>query len=120
MVRGIRGAITVKDNCSEDIIQATEELVRGMVSANSVKAEDVSAVFFSLTPDLNSAFPAEAVRTLGWKDVPLFCNSEIDVPGALSRCVRVLILVNTLLKQKEIKHIYLREARQLREDLGDT
>lgn len=120
MARGIRGAITVNRNCSEDIMRATVELVKEMVSANSVESEDIAAVFFSVTPDLNDAFPAEAVRSLGWKNVPLFCSTEIDVPGSLGRCIRVLILVNTLLKQTEIKHVYLREARQLREDLNDT
>lgn len=120
MVRGIRGAVTVEENCAGEIIPATGELVKEMVSANSVKAGDISAVFFSLTPDLNDVFPAEALRFPEWKDVPLFCSTEIDVPGALARCIRVLILVNTSMKQNEIRHIYLREAKQLREDLNDT
>jgi len=120
MVRGIRGAITVEENCSDEIIQATAELVEEMVRANDVKVEDVAAVFFSLTPDLNAAFPAKAVRSLGWKNVPLFCTTEIDVPGAVSQCIRVMILANTLKGQEEIKHLYLGEARKLREDLQDT
>lgn len=117
MVRGIRGAITVRENCSAEIIQASQELIEEMTSTNGVHAEDIAVVLFSLTPDLNDVFPAEAARKVGWKDVPLFCCKELDVPGALKRCLRILILVNTRLKQDEIKHIYLREAKILREDL---
>ncbi len=118
--RGIRGAITVEENKGEEIIQASVKLVKEMVRENEVEVEEIAAVFFSLTPDLDAAFPAEAARSMGWKNVPLFCTSEIGVPGALARCIRVLMLVNTTRKQEEIKHIYLGEARQLREDLKDT
>jgi len=120
MVRGIRGAITVEDNDSEEIIEATARLVQEMVRQNKVQLEDIAAALFSLTPDLDAAFPAEAARSLGWKNVPLFCTSEIGVTGALERCIRVLMLVNTGRKQDEIKHVYLGEAQQLREDLQDT
>ena len=116
-VRGIRGAITASENHSSAIYQATEELVRRMVEVNSVEPEDVAAAFFTVTPDLNDAFPARAVREMGWVQVPLFCSVEIDVPGALAKCIRVLLLVNTNLAQEEIKHSYLREASKLRSDL---
>lgn len=117
MVRGIRGAITVRENCSAEIIQAAQELMEEMTDANGVQLEDIAVVLFSLTSDLNDVFPAEAARRAGWKNVPLFCCREIDVPGALNRCLRILILTNTRLKQNEIKHIYLREAKILREDI---
>lgn len=120
MVRGIRGAITVKDNDGDEIISATGNLIKEMVASNRVVIEDIASVFFSLTPDLNQAFPAEATRTLGWKNVPLFCSTEIDVPHGLKRCIRILILTNTDLKQNEVKHIYIGEAKQLREDLTDN
>ncbi|MCR3921074.1 MAG: chorismate mutase, partial [Firmicutes bacterium] len=72
---------------------------------------------FSATPDLTAAFPAAAARELGWTHVPLFDTVEIDVPGALPMCIRVLMHVNTQLCQADVKHIYLREARLLRPDL---
>lgn len=117
VVRGIRGAINVSQNSSSEILQATRELLVKMVKANHVKKEDIASIFFTLTPDLNATYPASAARELGWTDVPLFCAVEIDVPGALAFCIRILMHVNTELKQPEVKHIYLRDARTLRADL---
>lgn len=117
VVRGIRGAINVAENSASEILIATRELLMEMAKANHVKLEDVASTFFTLTPDLNAVFPAAAARELGWTDVPLFCAVEVDVPGALAFCIRVLMLVNTELGQPEVKHIYLREARSLRVDL---
>jgi chorismate mutase len=67
--------------------------------------------------DLNAEFPAVAARELGWQYVPMMCCTEIGVPGALARCVRVMLHVNTSKTQAEIKHVYLREALRLRPDL---
>ena len=116
-VRGIRGASNVAENSASEIIIATKELLMEMAKANHVNLEDIASIFFTLTPDLNAAFPAAAARELGWTDVPLFCAVEVDVPGALAFCIRVLMHVNTELGQPEVKHIYLREARSLRVDL---
>ncbi len=116
-VRGIRGATTVKENQYREIHQATEELVREMVQENEIEPEEVAAAFFTVTSDLNDAFPAQAARDMGWRLVPMMCSVEIEVPGSLSRCVRVLLLVNTSKEQKEIKHVYLKEAKRLRSDL---
>ena len=120
MLRGIRGATTANSNTSQEIISATRDLVLEMVSENCIEKENIAAVYFSVSPDLNAAFPAEAAREIGWKDVPLFCSVEIDVPHALQKCIRIMMLVNTDRGQKEIKHTYLRDARKLREDLADT
>ena len=117
LVRGIRGAITVPANDAGEIIKATQLLLKKMMEANCLEIDNLAAVLFSSTVDLNRAFPARAARMLGWKHVPLMCQVEIDVPGALPRCIRVLMLVNTELKPEEVRHIYLGEARLLREDL---
>lgn len=114
-VRGIRGATTAPGNNPDDIYQATSELLTEMISANSILTEDIASVFFSATLDLNSAFPARAARDMGWSRVPLFCHTEIDVPGALKQCIRILMLVNTNLAQDHIRHIYLKETVNLRE-----
>jgi chorismate mutase len=113
-VRGIRGAITVKNNSKEEILSATKELLAEIVKNNTFKINDVATVIFSATGDLNAEFPAVAARELGWNETPLLCTTEIDVPGSLQRCIRVLLLVNSDKKQEEIKHIYLREAVNLR------
>ncbi|ACX52398.1 chorismate mutase [Ammonifex degensii KC4] len=117
-VRGIRGAITVKENTREAILEATKELLLALVRENKLAVEDIAGIFFTLTPDLNAEFPALAARELGWHYVPLLCAREIDVPGSLPRVIRVLLLANTEKSQEEIKHLYLREAAVLRPDLA--
>jgi chorismate mutase len=116
-VRGIRGATTTAVNTAEAIAAATDRLLREMIGRNGVRAEDVAAVFFTTTPDLNAEFPAAAARALGWRKVPLLCATEIDVPGRLASCIRVLMLVNTDQAQAHIRHIYLEGATRLRPDL---
>ena len=117
VVRGIRGATTVAEDTPEAILDATEELVREIVAANSIEAEDVASALFTVTPDLHAEFPAAAARRMGWTMVPLLNFTEIGVPGRLQRCIRVLVHVNTERSQKEIVHIYLRDAVSLRPDL---
>ncbi len=117
LLRGIRGAITVDKNESTEIVEKVAELLSAMVQANKIEVEDIGAAIFSSTPDINSAFPAVAARELGWTEVPLFGTQEIDSPNGISHCIRVLILLNTDLSQKEIKHIYLRGAVVLRQDI---
>lgn len=119
VVRGIRGAINVSQNSACEITQATRELLTKMAKANQVKKEDIASIFFTLTPDLNAVFPATAARELGWNNVPLIGSIEVDVPGSLAFCIRILIHINTTKTQSEIKHIYLRDARKLRADLTD-
>jgi chorismate mutase len=114
-VRGIRGATTAGENVPAEIYSATKDLLAEMIEANSVDLKDICAVLFSATPDLNCAFPARAAREMGWLDVPLFCHVEIDVPDSIPRCIRVLVLVNTTVKQDQVKHVYLKETVKLRE-----
>ncbi len=116
--RGIRGAVTVEANTEQAILDAASELLQRMVEANEVDADDIAGVIFTVTQDLTAAFPAEAARRLaGWTQVPLMCAQEIPVPGALARCIRILMLVNTTKTLDEIQHVYLRGAEQLRPDL---
>ncbi|HHW61961.1 MAG TPA: chorismate mutase [Syntrophomonadaceae bacterium] len=117
LLRGIRGATTVDEDCADDIIFATRELLEEIVRLNDIDVEQVASVLFTVTPDIRSAFPAQAARVMGWRMVPLLCFQEIEVKGALDRCIRVLIHVNTEKEQKDIKHVYLREAKRLRKDL---
>ena len=119
LVRGIRGATTVEKNESTEIISNVIELLSALVEANKIDIEDIGAVIFSSTPDVNSAFPAIAARNLGWTEVPLFGTQEIDSPNGVAHCIRVLILLNTDLPQQAIKHLYLRGAVVLRQDINN-
>ena len=115
-VRGIRGATTADANTREAILDATRELLEGLVDANGIVADDIAAVHLTTTRDLNAAFPAVAARKyMGWDYVALMCGHEMDVPDAQPRCIRVLILVNTDKSPREITNIYLRDAVNLRD-----
>ena len=118
MIRGIRGATTVKNNDSREIREATQELLQTLIEVNQLNTEDLVSAIFTVTTDLNADFPALGARELGWHLVPLMCMTEIPVPGSLQRCIRVLLHVNSTRQQHEIRHIYLRDAVRLRQDLS--
>ena len=118
--RAVRGATTVENNTAEEIHSATVELLKKMTEENAINPEDIVNVIFTLTHDLNAGFPAKSARVeLHWDEVPMICTQEIPVPDSLQKCIRVLITFNTNKSLKEIKHVYLREARTLRPDLVD-
>jgi len=117
-VRGIRGAINVETDSPAEILSATRELLQEILSSNGLdQFDEIVSAIFTTTPDLTSAFPAEAARGLGMQHVPLLCASEIDVPSAMPRCIRVLLHVYTDRSPEEIVHVYLRDAQQLRPDV---
>ena len=117
-IRGIRGAITVLADEPGLILQATRELLEEILAENEgMQPEDVASAIFTVTDDLNSTFPAQAARQMGWEMVPLLCAREIPVPDSLPHVIRVLVHWNTETPQSEIKHVYLREAVKLRSDL---
>ncbi|OGN91015.1 MAG: chorismate mutase [Chloroflexi bacterium RBG_13_48_17] len=114
--RGIRGAIAVPKNTKEAIVAATKELLHNMIKVNDVEISDVACILFTTTSDLNVAFPAAAARELGWTRVPLLCGHEMNVPQSLPRCLRILVLFNTDKKNEDIVHIYLGDAKTLRDE----
>lgn len=116
--RGIRGAITVERNHREDILAATTELLQALIQRNELQTEDIASAIFTVTDDLDAAFPAVAARTLGWTEIALMCTREIPVPGSLRKCIRVLLHVNTEHSAAELNHVYLRGAARLRPDLA--
>ncbi|MAU55770.1 MAG: chorismate mutase [Dehalococcoidia bacterium] len=115
-VRGIRGATTVDSDNADLIKGATEDLLKQMITINNVSTDDIAAVFFTTTSDLSDEFPAVAAREMGWDSVPLICGHEMSVPQGLKKCIRILILWNTEVKQKMIRHPYLRNAKNLRKN----
>ena len=116
--RGIRGATTVEANTAEDILEATEEMVNALIYLNDLESEDIVSAIFTTTPDLTAWFPALAARTFGWTEVPMICTHEMAVPGSLQKAVRVLVHVNTTKTPSEIRHVYLKGAKQLRPEWG--
>ena len=117
--RGIRGATTVESNTREAILDATREMLAEIISRNDVQTEDVASAYFSTTPELNAEFPAVAARNdFGWHHAALMCGHEMYVPGSLSMCLRVMVMVNTEKTQKEMQHVFLRGAAALRPDLS--
>lgn len=116
-VRGIRGAINVDSNTKESILKETRLLLEKMIELNGITKEDICSIFFTATRDINSGFPAEAAREMGWVYVPMLCSVEIEVPGSLPLCVRVLMHAYTSLPQEKVKHVYLKDAKNLRDDL---
>ena len=119
LTRGVRGATTVKANTGEAILAATTELLGAMVEANGLDIEEVASAFFTASPDLNAEFPALAARQMGWTHVALLCGHEMNVPGSLPLCLRILLHVNTEKRASDIAHVYLHGARVLRPDFED-
>ncbi|MBT2569498.1 chorismate mutase [Planococcus sp. ISL-110] len=118
MIRGVRGAITVSADQPDEILKETKRLVLEMAKENEIEPDHVASVIISTTTDISSTFPAKAVRTIEeWTYVPVMCTHEMDVPGSMPLCIRVMMHVNTELSQQEIHHVYLNEAIKLRPDL---
>ena len=115
-VRGIRGATVAAENSEEAILAATRELLYTMIRANDIRPQEVASAHFTTTVDLNATYPALAARQLGWFDVALLCGHEMDVPGGLEQCIRILIHWNTSKAADEIAHVYLHKAQTLRPD----
>jgi chorismate mutase len=115
-LHALRGATTVEANEREQILAATDELMRELMERNALQPADVVNCIFTMTEDLNAEFPAVAARNIGFERVPLLCVREIDVPGAMPRVIRVLVQYHAP-EGHEARHVYLREARALRADL---
>ncbi len=117
-VRGIRGATTVSENTPEAIANAVTELLDEIELHNQFTPEEIICVFFTATADIDAVFPAAIARKRpGWDCVPLLDLQQMQVQGSLSRCIRILMQVNTLQPQSAIVHCYLRQAKELRPDL---
>jgi len=114
--RGVRGATTVEENTPEAIVQGTQELLALLILENGMRQEDVASAIFTTTPDLNAAFPAQAARNMGWHNVATICGHEMNVPGSLHRCIRILLHWNTQKAADQIVHVYVRGAEKLRPD----
>jgi chorismate mutase len=116
--RAIRGATVAAENSQAAILEAARELLAEIARANHLTPDQFISIVFTLTPDLDAAYPTRAARELGWTHVPLLDAQQPRVQGDLERCLRVLIHCETERAANELKHIYLRDAKRLRPDLS--
>lgn len=116
-VRAVRGAIQVDADDRDLVLAGTARLISEVLQRNALDAEDLISVIFTATPDLTSEFPAYAARQLGFTDVPLLCATEMAVPGAMPRVLRLLAHVETDQARRDVRHVYLDGAAALRRDL---
>lgn len=116
-VRAVRGAIQIEADDREQILAGTSELVTEVLRRNEIDPGDLISIVFTATPDLRAEFPAYAARQMGLTDVPLLCTTEIAVPGAMPRVLRMMAHVETERPRSDIRHVYLRGAAALRTDL---
>ena len=117
-LRAIRGATCLEQDDSIEMAEAVVELLTEIFVRNSIENSDLVSILFTATPDLVSAFPAAAARKLNLSDVPLICAQEIDVAGAMQRVIRVMVQAETDRTRADIKHVYLRGAEALRQDIA--
>ncbi|NJP38192.1 chorismate mutase [Alkalicoccus luteus] len=121
MIRGIRGAATVNENTESEILVHTERLMKEIELRNELDPEQIAHVIVTVTEDIDATFPARALRDIaGYQFVPVMCSREIPVPGSMPLCIRLMVTVETDLKQKDIQHVYLGKAASLRPDLSLT
>jgi chorismate mutase len=115
----LRGAITCDENTKAEIDAKTQLLVKEMLSRNDVTHDDVVSIIFTATDDLTATFPATGARALGLGDIPLLCMRELAVEGGMPRCIRVLMHLYTERSREDLRHVYLGDARTLRDDLPE-
>jgi chorismate mutase len=118
-LRALRGATTAAADEGRAIVDATERLLAEMIGRNGIATGDLVSMIFTTTADLSAEFPAAAARALGLSSVPLLCAREIDVPGSVPRCIRVLMHLYTTRPAETLRHVYLEGAEQLRTDLRE-
>jgi chorismate mutase len=116
-VLGLRGAITLERDEREHLLGRVETLLGEMMSRNALGHDDIISILFTATSDVHSVFPAVAARRMGLGDVPLICARELDIEGGMPLCIRVLMHINCERPRAELRHVYLEQARTLRDDL---
>ena len=116
-IRALRGATTIDEDTPEDIDERVLALFEALFERNDLQHDDLISVILTATPDIHSQFPATSARKFGLGDVPLLCAQELDIVGAMPRCIRVLVHLSTERTRAELHHVYLEGAQSLRDDL---
>lgn len=117
----LRGATTLDTDSRDEVMARTAEMLEVLMDRNGLQAADIVSLLFTATDDIHSEFPAAAVRAAGISDVPMLCARELAIEGGsgIPLCVRVLAHVYTDKPRADLRHAYLRDARQLRSDLPE-
>ena len=118
-VRALRGATTLEQDDRDHLIARTQELIAALFERNDLHEDDLISIVFTATDDVHSAYPAEAARESGITHVPLMCARELEIEGGIERCVRLLVHAYTDREPRDLRHVYLHAARQLRTDLPE-
>ncbi|NNN19866.1 MAG: chorismate mutase [Acidimicrobiaceae bacterium] len=118
-IRALRGATTVDFDTAEEVSKSTKELLLQMLERNAIEKEDLISILFTSTSDIHSAFPAAAARELGLGDVPLMCASELEIINSTPLCIRVMMHLESTHERANMRHVYLRGAKGLRDDLPE-
>lgn len=116
-VLALRGATTLDRDEVDHLMERVQDLLAEMIRRNSVDHDDIISLLFTATDDVHSAFPATAARRMGLGDVPLICARELDIDGGKPMCIRILMHLSTELSRADLRHVYLEQARDLRDDL---
>lgn len=117
-IYSIRGAITIEENTKENIVENTEYLLNEIIEKNNIDKNNIINIVFSTTNDVTKAYPAIATRNIGITDCAIMCLQEMYVENSLKMCIRVMITANLDVEKKNIKHIYLKDAKKLRPDIS--
>ena len=117
----LRGATTLESDTREEVLTRTADLLRELLDRNGLTTDELVSLLFTATTDIRSEFPAAAVRAAGIADVPMMCAQELEINGGsgIPLCVRVMAHVEVDRPRAELRHVYLRGARQLRSDLPE-
>ena len=118
-VRALRGATTLDVDERTHLLERTQELIAQVLGRNELDEDDLISIVFTATDDVRSAIPAEAAREAGITHVPLLCARELGIDGGIERCIRLLVHAYTTRSPRELRHVYLHAARQLRTDLPE-
>jgi chorismate mutase len=116
-IRALRGATTIDEDTPEAIDERVLALFEALFDRNDLQHDDLISVILTATPDIHSQFPATSARKFGLGDVPLLCAQELDIVGAMPRCIRVLVHLSTERTRAELHHVYLEGTQSLRDDL---
>lgn len=117
----IRGATTCDEDTKEEVAKVTQELLSEMINRNSLELDNIVSVLFTATCDIHSEFPATAARSLeGFSEIPVMCAQELDIVGSMPMCIRVMMHIDANKTRKEVKHVFLGNAKNLRKDLTEN
>lgn len=112
----IRGAICA-ENDVESIGNASVCLIEEIIKQNHLDVGDIESIIFTVTADLNAAYPAKSAREKFQMDnVAFMCMQEQFVANSPEKCIRVCVTCGSL-RQKDVKHCYVGKASVLRPDL---